>query len=208
MALSHESQRSKDSRKRSVYPKKHNIDVNELITDKHSGSTMLHLAYRKDHQKCIELLRKAGADPGKKDTRDLKAYQRDHWIEGSREGCEGQAAHEQQHIPPVPAESGVQSDESQQENSSDEEAAQEEMSLSVLNPKHQLVCAGSYSSQVCTIFVKTKYIKHFCNYYFLILQPDHKDPPRDSSYVHSAEELLPSILPFSAYAVSGECIQY
>ena len=25
--------------------KKHNIDVNKLITDKHSGSTMLHLAY-------------------------------------------------------------------------------------------------------------------------------------------------------------------
>ena len=112
--------------------KKHNIDVNELTTDKHSGSTMLHLAYRKNHQECIQLLKKAGADPGKKDTRDLKAYQRDHRIGGSQE--EQTALDQQLHIRPVES-----SDESQQERSSDEEAVEEEMPLSFLTPNHQLV---------------------------------------------------------------------
>ena len=136
--------------------KQHNIDINELVTDKSSRSTMLHIAYRKKRPECIKLLLDAGADPGREDARGLRADQRDHWIEGSREGCEEQAAHEQQHIPPVPAESGVQSDESQQQMSSDEEAVEEEMSLkfNVLNPKHQLVGAGSYSPQVSTDLIQ------------------------------------------------------
>ena len=76
--------------------KKHNIDVNKLITDKHSGSTMLHLAYRKQRQECIKLLEDAGADPGKKDAGGVRADKRDHCIEGSQKRCREQVTHDQQ----------------------------------------------------------------------------------------------------------------
>ena len=38
--------------------------------------------------------------------------------------------------------------------SSDVEAVEEEMSLNVLDPKHQLVCASSYSPQVSTDLIQ------------------------------------------------------
>ena len=63
---------------------KHKININELITDKFSRSTMLHLAYRKQHQECIRLLIEAGADPERQDMRGLRAEERDHLIGGSR----------------------------------------------------------------------------------------------------------------------------
>ena len=57
---------------------RHKVDVNELITDKNSRSTMLHLAYRKNCLSCINLLENAGAKPEKKDKRGFRADQRNH----------------------------------------------------------------------------------------------------------------------------------
>ena len=111
--------------------KKHNIGVNELITDKFSQSTMLHLAYRKQHQDCIQLLEEAGADPKKKDMRGLRADQRDHLIESSQK-----RAREKKR--------------GQLEKS--EEAVQEETLGGIDQPQtHHQLCIGS--SSICKVII-------------------------------------------------------